>query len=94
MGRLKQLAGDVGCTAAQLCLGWLLAKADHAVPIPGTTNIAHLDENLATLAIKWPEDLFAAADALFSIDAPSGPHYPCSAQKQIDTEVWANEPLD
>lgn len=93
-GRLKQLAHDFGCTAAQLCLGWLLAKADHVVPIPGTTNIAHLDEDLETLAIEWPEDLSHAAEALFSIDAPSGPRYPCSAQKQIDTEVWANEPLD
>jgi aryl-alcohol dehydrogenase-like predicted oxidoreductase len=90
---LKALADQAGCTAAQLCLAWLLAKGDHVVPIPGTTSIAHLDEDLATLARDWPDDLIAAAEALFPFSAPSGPRYPREAQAQVDTECWAGEPL-
>ncbi len=90
---LKALADQAGCTAAQLCLAWLLAKGDHVVPIPGTTSIAHLDEDLATLARAWPDDLIAAVEALFPFNAPSGPRYSREAQAQIDTECWAGEPL-
>ncbi|KQN02328.1 aldo/keto reductase [Sphingobium sp. Leaf26] len=91
--QLKALAGEAGCTAAQLCLAWLLAKGDHVVPIPGTTSIAHLDEDLETLARDWPAELIAAVDMLFGFDAPSGPRYPRAAQRQIDTEMWEGEPL-
>lgn len=91
--KLKALADQVGCTAAQLCLAWLLAKGDHVVPIPGTTSIAHLDEDLATLARDWPDDLIASVEALFPFSAPSGPRYPRDAQAQVDTECWEGEPL-
>lgn len=91
--QLKALAMEAGCTAAQLCLAWLLAKGDHVVPIPGTTSIAHLDEDLATLSRDWPEALMAAVDALFPFDAASGPRYPREAQAQVDTEIWEGEPL-
>ncbi|MEC3947987.1 aldo/keto reductase [Sphingobium sp. HWE2-09] len=92
-GRLKALADQAGCTAAQLCLAWLLSRGDHVVPIPGTTSIAHLDEDIATLSRDWPADLLAAVDALFPLTAPSGPRYPRDAQAQVDTECWAGEPL-
>lgn len=91
--QLKALAMGAGCTAAQLCLAWLLAKGDHVVPIPGTTSIAHLDEDLATLSRDWPEALMMAVDALFPFDAASGPRYPREAQAQVDTETWEGEPL-
>ncbi|WP_298400777.1 aldo/keto reductase [Sphingobium sp.] len=91
--QFKALAGEAGATAAQLCLGWLLSKGNHVVPIPGTTSIAHLDEDLATLSRAWPADLIAAVDALFTFDAPSGARYPRDAQLQVDTETWEGEPL-
>ncbi|MFC3444435.1 aldo/keto reductase [Sphingobium rhizovicinum] len=91
--QLKALAAQADATATQLCLAWLLAKGGHIVPIPGTTSIAHLDEDLATLSRIWPEDLIAAIDALFTFDAPSGPRYPREAQAQVDTETWEGEPL-
>ena len=43
---LRALAREAGCTPAQLSLAWLLQRAPHIVPIPGTTSIAHLEENL------------------------------------------------
>jgi aryl-alcohol dehydrogenase-like predicted oxidoreductase len=91
--QLKALAQEAGATPAQLCLAWLLAKGDHVVPIPGTTSIAHLDEDLATLSRDWPTDLIAAVDALFPFGAAAGPRYARDAQAQVDTEVWAGEPL-
>lgn len=91
--QLKALADDAGCTAAQLCLAWLLAKGDHVVPIPGTTSIAHLEEDLATVARAWPADLMAAVDRLFPVNVASGPRYPRAAQAQVDTEVCDGEPL-
>ena len=91
--KLRTLADQAGCTPAQLCLGWLLAKGPHVVPIPGTTSIAHLDEDLATLSRDWPDDLIAAVDAIFPFAAPSGPRYPRDAQAQVDTEIWEGEPL-
>ncbi|WP_242126491.1 aldo/keto reductase [Sphingobium sp. Sx8-8] len=92
-GQLKRLADQAGCTAAQLCLGWLLSRRDFVIPIPGTTSIAHLDEDLATLSLHLSDDLFAAMDAIFTLEAVSGPRYPKEAQAQIDTETWAGEPL-
>ncbi|MFB2561264.1 aldo/keto reductase [Sphingobium sp. sgz301303] len=78
--RLKALARQAARTSAQLCLAGLLAKGDHVVPIPGTTSPAHLDENLATLALDWPADLIAAIDALFPFDAGSDPRYADAGQ--------------
>ena len=38
---------DAGCSMAQLALAWVLSRGDHVVAIPGTTSLAHLEENLA-----------------------------------------------
>ena len=42
----KALAREAGCTPAQLALAWLLHKAPHIIPIPGTTSVEHLREDL------------------------------------------------
>lgn len=91
--RFRELAHAAGCTMAQLSLAWVLSRGQHVVAIPGTTDIAHLDENMATLGLAVPDDVLAAVDALFLFDAPSGPRYPKAAQAQIDTETWPGEPL-
>jgi aryl-alcohol dehydrogenase-like predicted oxidoreductase len=47
-----------GVTPAQFSLGWLLAQKPWVVPIPGTTNPKHLEENLGAVAVKLtPEEL-------------------------------------
>jgi aryl-alcohol dehydrogenase-like predicted oxidoreductase len=53
--RLQALAARRGVTAGQLALAWLLAQGDDVVPLPGTTRIAHLEENLAAAAIELDE---------------------------------------
>ena len=84
------IAADAGVTAAQLALGWVLAKGDHVVAIPGTANIAHLEENIARS--DWRPDAAAAAkiDALINERTIAGPRYPRAMQATIDTEEFAD----
>ena len=92
--RFRTIAQAAGCTMAQLSLAWVLSRRPNIVAIPGTTSIAHLDEDLATLTIDVSADTLAAVDALFTFEAVSGPRYPKAAQAQIDTETWDGEPLE
>ena len=80
------IAQQAGCTPAQLALAWLLAKADHIVPIPGTVNPAHLTENLGAAAVALPPAVMAQLDALFRPQAIHGPRYNPQSQAEIDTE--------
>jgi len=91
---LTEVASEAGCTPAQLCLGWLLARRDFVVPIPGTTSIAHLDEDLATLSLAIPAEAIAAIDRLFpAVGAASGPRYARGMQAQVETETYPDEEL-
>jgi aryl-alcohol dehydrogenase-like predicted oxidoreductase len=49
--KVTQIAREKHCTSAQLALAWLLAQDSHIVPIPGTTNAARLQENIAATDI-------------------------------------------
>lgn len=91
--RFGAIAQQVGCTMAQFSLSWVLSRRDFVVPIPGTASIAHLDENLGTLALDMDAETLAAIDALFTFEAVSGPRYARDAQAQVDTETWPGEPL-
>ena len=46
------IASELGVTAAQLSLAWVLARGNDVIPIPGTRAIPHLEENLAALEIR------------------------------------------
>ena len=50
--RARAMARDIGCTPAQLALAWLLTKCSDLVPIPGTNQIRHLEENVAAASIS------------------------------------------
>lgn len=55
---LREWARRKEATPAQIALAWLLAQRPWIVPIPGTTNLQHLDENLGAMAVKFtPEEL-------------------------------------
>jgi aryl-alcohol dehydrogenase-like predicted oxidoreductase len=83
--RLAALAREAGCTTAQLSLAWVLSRGAHVHVIPGTTSVAHLQENLATPAL--PAAVLAAVGALMTPQAPSGQRYGEQAQGEVDTEV-------
>jgi aryl-alcohol dehydrogenase-like predicted oxidoreductase len=66
--QVQAIAKENRCTPAQLALAWLLAQGPHIVPIPGTTNLARLTENLAAADIA----LSAADLQRIAAVAPSG----------------------
>lgn len=92
--RFDALAKDAGLTPAQLSLAWVLAQGEHIVPIPGTTSIAHLEEDVAAASVSAPADLIAAVDALFVPGAIQGARYSAEAQRSVDTEILAGEELE
>jgi len=84
----KALARDAGCTPAQLALAWLLHKAPHIVPIPGTTSVAHLHEDLAAADVRLSPDLIARLEALINQDTVAGNRYSAQSRSEVDTEEF------
>jgi aryl-alcohol dehydrogenase-like predicted oxidoreductase len=71
-------------TAAQLALAWLLARKPWIVPIPGTTKLARLEENLGAVALALtPEDLDEIERAASRISV-QGARYPESSERMVD----------
>ena len=61
---LLDLAREIGATPAQLALSWLLHQAPDIIPIPGSDQLAHLQENAAAADITLSADLLARIDRL------------------------------
>jgi aryl-alcohol dehydrogenase-like predicted oxidoreductase len=53
---LRQFASARNCTPAQLALAWLLNQGDDVIPIPGTTKVARLEENVESINIQLTSD--------------------------------------
>jgi aryl-alcohol dehydrogenase-like predicted oxidoreductase len=84
----RAIAHDAGCTPAQLALAWLLHRGEHIVPIPGTTSIAHLRENLGAASVRLNADVMARLDALINRQSVSGPRYSPQSSSEVDTEEY------
>jgi aryl-alcohol dehydrogenase-like predicted oxidoreductase len=66
---LTRIAEQKGATPAQIALAWLLAQKPFIVPIPGTTKLHRLEENLDAVNVELtPDDLRTMADAADKID--------------------------
>jgi aryl-alcohol dehydrogenase-like predicted oxidoreductase len=63
-GVLDAAAKEHGATPAQLALAWLLRKSPVVLPIPGTSSIAHLEENVAAARIELTDEEFEKLSAL------------------------------
>ena len=57
-GPLQRIAADHHATPSQLALAWLLKRSPVVLPIPGTSSVAHLEENVAAAAITLSDDEF------------------------------------
>jgi aryl-alcohol dehydrogenase-like predicted oxidoreductase len=62
-GPLDAIAREHGATPSQLALAWLLHRSPVALPIPGTSQVAHLEENVAAATISLDADEVAALSA-------------------------------
>lgn len=80
---VQQLAAEQGVTPAQVALAWLLAKAPWIVPIPGTTKLHRLEENLGAADVTLsPEALNHINQTLARIDVV-GDRYPQHLQARV-----------
>jgi aryl-alcohol dehydrogenase-like predicted oxidoreductase len=84
----KALAREAGCTPAQLGLAWLLHKDRNIIPIPGTTSVDHLREDLAAADVKLDSGLMERLETLINQDTVSGNRYSEQANREVDTEVF------
>jgi aryl-alcohol dehydrogenase-like predicted oxidoreductase len=73
--RVKEIAAEKGVTAGQLALAWVLAQGDDIVPIPGTTTVKHLEENVAALDVELTPGDLARIDEAFPRGATAGDRY-------------------
>ena len=84
----EALAREAACTPAQLALAWLLTRGDHIVPIPGTTSLAHLREDLGATDVKLAPEMIAKVEVLINQRTVSGGRYSAQSQSEVDTEQF------
>src|SRR3954454_23402538 len=73
--KVKQIAEEKGVTASQLALAWVMARGDDIVPIPGTTKVKNLEENVAAAEIELNDDELARIDEVAPKGVAAGDRY-------------------
>jgi aryl-alcohol dehydrogenase-like predicted oxidoreductase len=61
---LDAAAASLRATPTQVALAWLLERAPNILPIPGTSSIGHLRENLAAATLNIPPEIIAELDSI------------------------------
>ena len=79
---VKRIAAEKNVTPAQIALAWCLAQKSWIVPIPGTTKLHRLEENLGAVNVELTEDDLRQIDAASSL--ARGARYSEGSQKMID----------
>ncbi|KAF3906470.1 hypothetical protein ABW20_dc0106198 [Dactylellina cionopaga] len=74
--RIKELADAKGVTPAQLTLAWVMSRGEDIVPIPGTTRISGLLENLGALKVELTEEEQKEVEKAAQDCVPTGDRYP------------------
>ena len=74
--QVKLIAERKGCTVGQLALAWLHAQGPDVIPIPGTTSVDHLDQNLAARNITLSAADLTEINEVFGVGAAVGERYP------------------
>ena len=84
----RDIAAAAGCTPAQLALAWLFTRGEHVIPIPGTTSIAHLREDVAASRVQLRVETLQQLEALLAWLPIAGARYNAATQAEIDTEEF------
>ncbi|KAA8536996.1 hypothetical protein F0562_029474 [Nyssa sinensis] len=79
--RIEALAKKHGCSPAQLALAWLLHQGDDVVPIPGTTKIKYLDDNIGCVKVELTKDDLKEISDAVPINEVAGARLPESFQR-------------
>ncbi|KAL5767469.1 hypothetical protein ACOSQ2_014252 [Xanthoceras sorbifolium] len=73
--RVNEIAAKKGCTPSQLALAWVRHQGDDVCPIPGTTKIENLDQNIKALSLKLTPEEMAELESIATEDAVKGDRY-------------------
>src|SRR5579859_7544184 len=80
---LREIAERKQATPAQVALAWLLAQKPWIVPIPGTTKLSRLDENIKAVSVELTDDDLREIDTASSKITAKGARYPEHLQKMV-----------
>ena len=75
VAQVNELAAEKRVTPGQLALAWVLARGRDVVPIPGTTRVPHLEEDVGALALELTEDDLRRLEEAFPKGATAGERY-------------------
>jgi aryl-alcohol dehydrogenase-like predicted oxidoreductase len=84
----QKIAQEVGATPSQLALAWLLNKSKTLIPIPGTSSLSHLAEDLEAADLPLSPQVMATLEALINQNTVSGDRYNALANSEVDTETF------
>lgn len=87
--RIVQVLHDFGrtrgITSSQIALAWLLHRSPRIVPIPGTTKLSHLEENLRALDVRFAPDEIAELEAFVSAIPIRGSRYDAVQEAKVQS---------
>jgi len=84
----QAIAQGLGCTPAQLAIAWLLHRGQHILPIPGTTRVDHLLDNLGAADVRLDAAVMQQLDALINPHTVQGERYNTQGSGEVDTETF------
>jgi aryl-alcohol dehydrogenase-like predicted oxidoreductase len=86
----RALAQEASCTPAQLALAWLLHRGNDIIPIPGTTSVEHLREDLGAADVTLDRALISRVEAHLDRHTITGNRYSAQSRAEVDTEEFAD----
>jgi len=81
---LGKIANSRGATRAQIAIAWLLAQKPWIAPIPGTTKLPRLEENIGAAAVALSADDLATIETALQQIKVVGDRYPAHLQQRVD----------
>ena len=85
--RVNEIAAKKGCTPSQLALAWVHHQGNDVVPIPGTTKIENLEQNIKALSVKLTPEEMAELESIASADSVKGARYGAGLTTYADSDT-------
>ena len=82
--RIQEMAREKACKPAQLALAWVLAQGEDMVPIPGSSHVPHLEENLAALDVSLSAEDLKRIDEVAPKGVAAGERYPEGGMRVVN----------
>jgi aryl-alcohol dehydrogenase-like predicted oxidoreductase len=89
---LKRVAKEKGATPAQIALAWLLAQRQYIVPIPGTTKLHRVEENIGAANVELTNEDLRKIDEAASLIRPEGERYAPAQMAMLGREAPEQAP--